>query len=418
MPITRAAESSTASVGKIERRVSGVRAFRFLAFLVWSACVLPMALLLLLAGRVWGQTAAHTPFTQTLRNLLVYAVLAWAVLMVLRHGIEIFRRPFGTICVTAIALFYPAFASYLHGAGNADELFVALVSFVVALALFSLRLNISHLNVVGGLGALTGALSLGMAWVRPGSAYAYEGGAPVLAGPFDNANYLGTVLILSLPFALLIGRPILRWASIALIVWPILIGGSNTSIVTLLAVSVVAGLMFLMKQPKTRAMFIGFASGIALLTTMALPYVISDDGAFTSRGAIWSRASANVLDFIPFGAGEAWFELNSASAGFSINHAHNMLLHPLIVGGLPYLFAVLAVLVLLMRYGVHVVSRGGSIAASIYTMALVLAGGLGNFFILDVRDLRYFATGFVIVTLLSIATSGSEQRPRTPWHAS
>lgn len=386
--------------------VVGVASFRTLAILLWAASVIPSAVLLLSgSGRVWNETIAYTPATQALRNVLVYAVMGWSLIIILRHGTQLLRRPFGTIALVALALFYPALSGYFHEDGSADELFIAFVSLVVVLAVFSLRLHTRVLSIVGGLGALTAAVSLLMAWRRPETAFVVEGGGRVLAGPFDNSNYLGTVLILSLPFALLIRRKIVRFVSILLIAAPILMGGSTTSIVTLGVFALIGVLMFLFRAPLSRARILGVAGGIALLATMILPHVVNDAGAFTSRGAIWALANQKMMDFIPFGAGEEWFEANSRSTGFSINHAHNMLLHPLIVGGLPYLGAVLALIILLLVFGVRLTARGGSIAPAAYAVMLIVAGAVGSFFILDARDLRYLATGFVVVTLLSIATA-------------
>lgn len=387
----------------------GVRSFRVLAFLVWAACTLPTTVLLLRADRVFGETIPYTPTTQALRYALIIAVLSWAVFIINRRIVTLLTRPFGAVIILSIALFYPAMSGYFRSDGTLDELSTALVSLIIVLALFSLRVAVQDLSVVGVLGAVTGALSLGMAWFRPQSAFVWESGGQALAGPFGNSNFLGTVLVLSLPFALLIRRRVYRVVSIVLIVWPILIGGSDTGIVTLGVFIVIGSITLILKSPSFRSTLFGFANGIALLAMMLLPFLVVAPDALTGRGSIWMHARRNMLDFIPFGAGSGWYETNAPSVGFSMSHGHHLLLDPLIVGGLPYFGAVLVLLITLIRFGVRVAYRGGSTAPTMYTLILVLAGGVGNFFILDLRDLRYMATGFVIVTLLSIATRADDQ---------
>lgn len=379
--------------------------FRVLALIIWTACVMPTALLLIIEGRTWGEATTYNYPTQTLRHTLLAVALFWSAIILSGWARGLARRPFGIIILLTLALFYPAASLYFRGEDSADETFAAVASLIVMLAVFSLRLTLTDLRIIGVLGAMTGAVSLGMAGITPQSAYSLDVDGQVLAGPFDNINYLGTILVTCLPFALMLRRPLVRATALVLIAWPILIGGSMTSIVALAAVVVFGLSLLIVKARRTRVVLVGVASAVALLTTALLPFLVNDAAAFTQRGVIWLTARSHILEFVPFGAGARWFDENSAYAGFSLDHAHNILLDPLIVGGLPFLGLTLVFLFYMFRLGLGVMGRGGSIAPSLYVLILVIIGSVGNFFILDLRDLRFFATGLAIITLLSIATS-------------
>jgi len=391
----------------------GVRSFRVLAALIWCASTLPNMILVLSVGRTWGEVTPYTPETQSLRYGLIIVALMWAIIMIGRRFATLMNRPFGTIILLVIAVFYPSVAGYFHAVGSLDELFIAVVSLIVILAVFSTRLEIHHLTIVGMLGGITGAISLGMAWWSPESAFVEEGGGQVLAGPFNNSNFMGTVLILSLPFAMLITKKWQRFLTLALIISPLLMGGSTTGIIILGATILVGACLPLFRGNASRAVFISFVIGIAFLAMVFLPFAVQTNGAFTYRGAIWIYIRDNLMDFIPFGASAHWYEMNSFSIGFRVWHAHHILLEPLVIGGLPYLLTILALLGALIRFGLHIVKSKGFLAPAMFILILILAGGLGNYFILDLSDLRYIATGFVIVALLSIATSKRETvRPK------
>lgn len=388
---------------------SGVWSFRILAILLWAACTLPTTLLLFQTARVFGETTAYTPETQTLRYALIGAVSAWALVIINRRVADLASRPFGVFIVLAIATFYPAAAAYFHGGGSMDELLTAAVSLLIVLALFSVSVTWEDLSIVGALGAATGAVSLGMAQLRPESAFVLEEGGRALAGPFNNSNYLGTVLVLSLPFALLIRKRLHRALACVLIVWPILMGGSTTGIATLAVFAALGIVLLVGTTPSFRGSLLGVASVVALAAMMLLPMVVSDERSLTGRGAIWLYARNNVNDFIPFGAGREWFTENSLAIGFQAHHGHHLLLDPLIVGGLPFAGVVFILMLMLIRSGVRAAGSGDTIAPAMFAVTLVLAGGLGNFFILDLRDLRYTATGFVIIAILSITTRRTAQ---------
>lgn len=378
--------------------------FRVLAVLIWAACVLPTAILMVRAGRVWGETASYDSLTQWLRNVSIGFVVIWAIRIIISRGAELGRRPFGVVLLTFFALFWPVLTNYLHGGPVAGNLSAALVSLTVALAVFSLRLSVHHLGIIGMLGGLTGLVSLVMAVLWPMSAYSVEPAGRVLAGPFSNNNYLGITLVLCLPFALLIRKRLYMLSSMVIMIIPILMGGSRTAVAVLLIVAAVGGLTSLTSRPNVRRVIVGASCGMALVVSGALPYLALDEDAFTSRGTIWSLAREQFGDFVFLGAGEGWFEANSFSAGFSLNHAHNMLLHPLIVGGLAGLAVVAGLLVMILVFGLRVARADGGVSPGLFALGLFVAGALGNFFILDMRDLRFFASGLVIMALLSMST--------------
>lgn len=406
---TRAIGKSTEDATAPSEPNSGGRSFRILAVLLWAACTLPTTVLLFQTNRVFSEAIAYTPQTQTLRYLLIAAVAAWALGIISRRASNLGSRPLGALFLFAAAIFFPSVSSYFLGVGSVDEFLTAAVSLLLVLALFVLRITWSQMSVIGSLGALTGAVSLAMAQLRPDSAFSIEEGGRALAGPFNNSNYLGTVLVLSLPFALMIRRRLLRYGTLALCVLPIMMGGSKTGIATLFVFAGLGVVLMLGRSPSFRGSFLKLATTVALMAMVLLPLVVNDPGALTRRGAIWIYARTHPSGYLPFGAGRKWFEENSTSIGYDAPHAHHLLLDPLIVGGLPFAGVVLILLLWLIRSGVRAATHGETVAPALFAVTLVLAGGLGNFFILDLRDLRYTATGFVIVAILSIAT-----RPSAP----
>lgn len=392
--------------------------FFTLAAFLWAASVIPTTLMLIGGtGRALNEDLSYSPSTQALRNVLVIAVVSVALTVIVRRGSTLLNRPFGTLALIAIATLFPSVGEFFHGAGSPEELVMALATVAVAAAVFCLNLSWDSLAIVGLLGSMTGSVSLAMALLRPDAAYVLESGRRVLAGPFDNSNYLGTILVLSLPFVLLIGRRSIRVICIVATVLPITMGASTTSLVALAVYCVLIVGMFFVRKPSGRAALIRVMGYSALGLAGMVPYVIKDPTAFTSRGAIWSLASDSLTDFMPFGAGEEWFDVNSSVTGFSINHAHNVLLQPLVVGGLPYLIVVLAIFLMLIGYGAKLLAQRGSSAPAIFSILLSIAGAAGNFLILDVRDLRFISTGFVVMTMLAIATFESSQSHRFSIHA-
>lgn len=416
MPVEPSHEGrGAAALGQVEGPNDpgqGILSFRILAVLLWAACTLPTTVLLFQTERVFGETTAYTPETQIFRYILIGAVSAWAAVIIGRNSGELGSRPLGAFLLLSVAIFYPSVSGYFHGQGSLDEGLTAAVSLLLVLALFSFRLAWRSLSVIGTLGALTGAVSLGMAQLRPESAFVVEEGGRALAGPFNNSNYLGTVLVLSLPFALLIRKRLYRAAAIALTVLPIMMGGSTTGIATLAIFAGIGVVLLLGRSPKFRGSFLNLAGGIALAAMAALPLLVNDADALTRRGAIWMFARSHSSDFLPFGAGREWFDNNSTSFGYEAHHAHHLLLDPLVVGGLPFAGVIFVLLLWLTRSGVRAAGGGTTVAPAMFAVTLLLAGGLGNFFILDLRDLRYTATGFAIVAILSIATRPSSEDPQ------
>ncbi|WP_370670777.1 SGNH hydrolase domain-containing protein [Janibacter anophelis] len=395
--------------------VEDERSFWILAVLLWAACTLPSTILMLQSGRVFGEVTPYTPGTQVLRYGLIASVLAWSLLILVKRASDISSRPLGVLILLGFAIFFPATVGLLNGDGSLDEFFTATVSFLLALALFSYRLRIRQLSIIAALGAATGAVSLGMALYRPSSAYTIEEGGQALAGPFNNSNYLGTVLILALPFVPLIRNKLLRLVCATLTVLPIVLGGSQTSIATLGVLITVGLILMCVPSPTSKGTLLGFASAIGLVAMSLLPLIVSNRDALTGRGAIWLHARTHVSDFLPFGAGRGWFADSGREIGFPALHAHHLLLDPLIVGGIPYFAIVLILLLTLIRFGIGGARNDFSSVPGLFTIALIVAGGLGNFFILDLRDLRFTTTGFVIITLLSLASrAGADGRVDQP----
>lgn len=348
----------------------------------------------------------YTPATQVLRYALIVAALLWAIYMINRGGVDVLStRPFAPVIILAIALFYPVLINYAYSEGRLVDLVTAAISFIIVLALFSIRITIRDLSIIGHLGALTGAISLGMAWLRPESAYIVSTRAgQILAGPFNNSDILATILILSLPFVFLIRRRLTKVVALGLVTWPIVAGGSTTSVIALCVFVLVGSCLLIVKSDRSRSIFCGLVSVITFLAVLILPLLVSGRETLTGRGAIWLHAKTNFSDFILFGAGAGWFRANQQGIGYLAEHAHHLLLEPLIIGGLPYFGSVFILLCMLLQLAIKAADESASSIPALYFLMLIITGGLLNTFMLDLRDLRYIATGFVIVTLLSIAT--------------
>lgn len=377
--------------------------FYTLAILVWATCVLPSTVLFLTVERQWKVATSYTPLTQAIRNALLLITVIFAVYIIIRFGALLLKRPFGIIFLVFSTLIYPLLTGFLHMEGIGDRIIATLVSTAILFATFSLYIKYEDLRILGILGGFTGALALLMALVRPSSAYVIEGGKNILVGPFDNSNYLGICLALLLPFSLLLHNRLNRMICATLMVGLIINSGSNTAIAAALVSVLIVALACAAKNKPSFIAFLKLLAGGSFLLCIMFPYLPHESQAYTGRGIIWIIAQNSFQDYWLFGAGDGWFESISRLAGYRVHNAHNIFLQPLIVGGI-FAFSLVAYLIIsLLRYSIRYAQKN-QLTIFLFVQALLILGIMGEYFLLDVRDLRYFATGFVIITLLSIST--------------
>jgi O-antigen ligase len=212
------------------------------------------------------------------------------------------------------------------------------------------------------LGALQVA-SAGDRW-----AYLYEITNPGAVGVFANRNHMGTLLIVSIPFAtaLLIsskgtrgGSAQARWvigiAAVLLVIVGIALNGSLAAISLAFPVFIASGALF----PQARrwrviALPVGgmaLIGGVVLLGSTPIATVITEGGAETSihmRQTIRSTTVSAIRDSFPVGTGLGSFEqvyrqyedLTAVTSKY-VNHAHNDYLELVLELGAPGLLLIL-----------------------------------------------------------------------------
>ncbi|MDG4765963.1 O-antigen ligase family protein [Solwaraspora sp. WMMD406] len=243
---------------------------------------------------------------------------------------------------------------------------------VAALAIWALPPRPVVLQLLGVLGGVTAAVSITLAAFRPdlgmlsgdlaGAKDGFLGG--LLAGPLSHPNVLGISLALSVPFALTIAHRWVRWPTLAVTLFALYWTGSRTS--QLATVMVVGGyllvrvlsaprrpypLPWLLSVPRRRHLLPWLLSVPALgavALTVVVPLVTTDPEAFTARGRIWSSVLSHWSDKPLWGWGLAYFDRPELAdeLGSRYTHAHNVMVHLLVVGGLvsTVLFGLLCVL--------------------------------------------------------------------------
>ena len=212
---------------------------------------------------------------------------------------------------------------------------------------------------------MAASIALGALQVAGGPkswAYLYEFTNTGAVGTFANRNHLGTLLLVSIPFAtaLLVsskgdrggsrqGRVAIAAAALVLVAAGILLNGSLAAIA--LALPVLMGSAALVpaaarwRRVALPLSGLALAAAVAVIAMTPIASVASGMGVSTSvqsRAAIWSRTSDAVGEHLPWGSGLGTFEPiyrqqedPAAVNAEYVNHAHNDYLELALELGVP-----------------------------------------------------------------------------------
>lgn len=212
---------------------------------------------------------------------------------------------------------------------------------------------------------MAGSVALGAVQVAGGAdsaAYLYEFTNKGAVGTFANSNHLGTLLLVSIPFATALllsskgdrrglrqGRVVIALAALVLVGAGILLNGSLAALALLLPV-LMASAAILPAAARWRRIALplsglAFAGAVVALAITPVGSVASSLGASSSiqsRSTIWSTTVHAVGENMPLGSGLGTFEAiyrqyedPSAITAAYVNHAHNDYLELALELGIP-----------------------------------------------------------------------------------
>ena len=197
-------------------------------------------------------------------------------------------------------------------------------------------------------------------------AYLYEITNAGAVGLFANANHMGTLLLVSIPFAtaLLVssksdrsgsreGRMAVGIAALVLVLIGIALNGSRAAVALALPVMVATvALVPAAKRWRRVALPVGLIALVAAVATIAMKPVGDTEASMgETRSEIWTTTAAAIGDTFPVGSGLGTFQQvyrqHEDPAGVTsqyVNHAHNDYLELALELGLPGLLLIIAFL--------------------------------------------------------------------------
>lgn len=290
---------------------------------------------------------------------------------------------------------------------------------IVVWALWVLRPEIAWFSVFATWGGMVAGIALLMALFSPGTAfmtnefgdligaYKTDGSRGLLAGPFDNANFLGLVLAASLPFVAVINTARVRAALIALILLTIWLSVSRVALFSAVLV-IVASAYFTRRGVGARRLNTVFyaCAGLLLVVTILMPFLNEDPRFMTNRGRIWSVGLEAWFQSPWFGNGPAWYHSDLAYSAGSVHlehgSSHNMAVSWLVTGGVFLAFlAIVLIGVFTRSAGSHL--RTGNVAPATFILGLLVVGLLESNWYMSVMSQLFVVRGFLLSALLFAA---------------
>lgn len=259
---------------------------------------------------------------------------------------------------------------------------VALVLPAIIMALWFARPRLAVVEVLGHLTIATATISVLMGTFLPDAGrYARAAGAgqekPIgpfgeLAGPMLSGNDLGLVLVVGLAAVWTVRRPLLRWGGTAMVVLAITWSASRTAFGALVVLVVVALALRLgrawagRREPRAgpssgrgvRWLAAGSLLVLAALGTV-LPLLVHTPEALNNRGRLWAFTVERFGQEPLLGWGTDIFKVlatGTENLGGHASHAHNLMAHVLVTGGV---VLVLVLGALLVAVAVRAVRQAG-----------------------------------------------------------
>jgi len=398
----------------VRRADVGTIAVGLLIVLAWLRILVPQLIQLVSTGRPEfnARDVTEPAAAELAGNALSLAFVGLAVVIAVSGPARRWPDRLGWLAVLIAPLAAIALATTINGDRPG---IVALALPLAALAIWLRPLRSGVLATFGMLGGVTAAGSILLALIRPdlalisgeaaGAKDGFLGG--LLVGPYLHSNMLGIALALSTPFVFCVGNTLLRRGSMVVLLVALAWTGSRSS---QLAVAVVLLTYPLIRRftRRTWPLAVPAAAGLALV--VLVPLVTRDPEAFTRRGRIWTVLLRQWTERPILGWGPGHFQRPHVAAeiGGQFNHAHNVLVHLLVVGGL-----VAVVLLGLLGYLVWrqsvVLARAGMPAAALFLIVL------GHLSWLEASHLATTLAGYAAwLPLMLIARLGLDLSPRRP----
>lgn len=322
-----------------------------LALALLSQTTLAWAVSLFQSGRVpptaiSTASVALTPLGHRIDDYVRYVVLAVVVLIILINITKFKRRRPGSLIVALLGVAM-LWASMAIATGRLDA--GATHSFlllVIAVAAWSIGLNVEDLVVLARIGVVIAivcllmGLTTDLAWTDQDEDSKALVGSAVLAGFFPQMNPFGMSMAMTLPFTLLFKRTSIRIVGLLLICTALLFASSRTALIGA-GIGLAIGLVLHLARGRARGL-IGWTALLTISLASVLVPMMSDDAAFTRRGAVW-QAAIHLFPISPlWGYGPGAFGLSgpiSKVVSGAYWHGHNTILTFAVVGGLCALIA-------------------------------------------------------------------------------
>lgn len=241
---------------------------------------------------------------------------------------------------------------------------------VIGIALWSIGLQWSDLEVIGYIVGILALLTLAMtvvtshAWMY-GDAQSIADtkallGSKILAGPFSQMNNLGMSMAAGFPFVLLIRHKGWRTILLVTVLLACVLSASRTSLIALCVTVVAFIVLTACRTPKHRK-----RATLAGLTALAaavvwIPLVTSNPGAYTSRGEIWMKSITLWTSNWTTGSSTFAYVGDGAVAdviGRSTYHGHNLFVTIVTMGGVLLTVCCVPLLVAVMSRTVNTLNH-------------------------------------------------------------
>lgn len=352
-------------------------------------------------GVVVSSQVESSPLAGQLRQLLSLTLLAISGLTLLRdRGRHISR---GLRAWPLLVVWLTLWVSLELSQGSLG--IFNLMTPVLTLAVASTVRDIEQLGWVAYLAAGCAVLSWIMAFALPDIAWMQTEDATkvlllpsLLAGPFGHANTLGQVLALSLPFVLFIRRRVLRHSLGTLIILTLAATGSRTGLVAVGAVIILVLLAAVIRHLRLSPLVVRDGALVAVLLTLLMPLAFlftNEPGRFTGRGRIWMASRELAEGHAIIGQGPQFFDQSARSStglGQAAFHAHNLILHVFVIGGVVGSIVILLALALTLAKA-QLMVRAGTIAPVAFLVSWLTVGWLEV-------PYDFFTVGALILTSL------------------
>ncbi|MGU3650778.1 O-antigen ligase family protein [Mycolicibacterium sp. A43C] len=340
------------------------------------------------------------------------------VLLVCAYAISRFGRTqlyVGGACLMLLALAILTQLRMTNSLNNGT--IVALVSIIsIVLAICSLQPGLKDLGVIGWAGVVVAVYSVFAFVINPYNAQFFISGrysvaadkaiidGIVLAGPMSHSNTLGTFLLLSLPFIALWSRRDCRIFGFSTVLIAIPLTASRTALIALGVICVFVAMRAAFTSFRGR--FAGAVSMIAVgVAVVALPFLVTDRQAFSSRAATWQEALSVWRDggSLAFGLGPYWRTgSDTFMTGYSprTSSGHNLFTHWGVTGGFVMVIVGACVLAAVGRRAL-MADRGRVFPPfTMYVLALLTISITEFALDFTVSSQLFLVTGFAMTALL------------------